>query len=237
VALVAIETATDACGVAVQLDGKLVATASLLRPRQHASELVPLIGSVLERCRLTPADVSVVAVSSGPGSYTGLRIGVSTAKGLAMATGAELVAVPTLEALALSAVVRLSEGDVIAASLDARRGDVYFAAFRHRDGGLEPIVPSQPVSLTEIPEILSDVGGRIGLVGDAAEAVGQELGRWEKPTVVWEDISSSAETVARIGHRMWLRGETSDAASLEPDYLREFVANMPARSAFAKLGF
>ena len=136
--LLALETATDVCSVAVLRDGAVTAQASLHRPRVHAEQLVPLVDNLLERAAVNRADLDAIAVSMGPGSYTGLRIGVSTAKGLAMALDAALIGVPTLEALAASVQPAAATGDVACALLDARRDEVYAAAYEITDDGLAP---------------------------------------------------------------------------------------------------
>ncbi|MEO1077246.1 MAG: tRNA (adenosine(37)-N6)-threonylcarbamoyltransferase complex dimerization subunit type 1 TsaB, partial [Bacteroidota bacterium] len=98
-----IETATDVCSVALLEDDAVLAEASLRLPRQHAARLMPLVRDVLAHTGRATTDLDLVSVSEGPGSYTGLRIGVSTAKGLCLATGAALVGVGSLDALAQTA--------------------------------------------------------------------------------------------------------------------------------------
>src|SRR5690606_13682330 len=133
----AIETATTVCSVALWTDEDVVVEAALYRPRAHAENLVPLIGDVLRYGAIAPRDVDAVAVSAGPGSYTGLRIGASTAKGLVTAVDAELVAVPSLEALASAAADLIGESDMLLAVFGARRDEVFAAAFcKQADGGL-----------------------------------------------------------------------------------------------------
>lgn len=154
--ILAIETATDTCSVAV-LDGDTVtAEAHLHRPRVHAQRLTPLIEDVLRHAGASRDMIDLIAVSRGPGSYTGLRIGMSTAKGRAEATGAALIGVPTLEALAATLTPVAQPGDLVCALLDARRQEVYAAAYdvladeetspddgTSPDGDLDP-APSAP---------------------------------------------------------------------------------------------
>src|SRR5690554_576977 len=112
--LLAIETATNVCSVAVAQSGRLRAEISLSRPRAHAEHLVPMIQDALRYADVRADQLQVVAVSSGPGSYTGLRIGVSTAKGLAEAVEAALVGVPTL--MGLAAQIQTVPGEYVAAA-------------------------------------------------------------------------------------------------------------------------
>jgi tRNA threonylcarbamoyladenosine biosynthesis protein TsaB len=236
VTLLAIETATDVCSVAIHAEGVVIADASLHRPRQHAAHLTPLIGALLDRCDLAPDAIDAVAVSAGPGSYTGLRIGVSTAKGLAMAASADLIGVPTFEALALEAVP-FAKGGAIVTAFDARRASVYLAVYLATPEELEERISAAAVDLEEASALLSELSFPLTLVGDGAPLIADRLNAVEIEHVVLPDVRPSAVSVATLGARRWHRGERSDLASFEPEYLREFVAKTPERSAFEKLGF
>lgn len=122
------ETATDVCAVAVSRDGVLLVEVTLDEPRRHAERLVPMVDEALTSAGVSPADLTAVAVSAGPGSYTGLRIGASTAKGVAFALSIPLVPVPSLQALAAS--VEVPAGTLVVAAFGARRGEVYAQSFR-----------------------------------------------------------------------------------------------------------
>lgn len=231
--LLAIETATDACSIALMDGDEVVADAALYRPRQHAAHLVPLMASLLERCAWQARDLDVIAVSSGPGSYTGLRIGVSTAKGFAMATSAAVVSVPTLEAFAMQSVPAASEGDVILPLFDARRESVYAGAWRVMPNrSLECLIETSAMDATDLEDKLRNLDGTIHLLGEGAPLI-RDIGRGVRRT----DLLPHAATVAWLGKRMFENGIIADLASFEPDYQREFVAKTPSRSAFAKLGF
>ena len=155
--LLALETATDVCSAALMRDGTLTAQASLHRPRVHAEQLAPLIRDLLARAAVDRSALDAVAVSMGPGSYTGLRIGVSTAKGLALAVDAVLIGVPTLEALAASVQPCAELGDVACALLDARRDEVYAAAYRFDDDGLAPFAATSARAVDTLPDWLGAV--------------------------------------------------------------------------------
>lgn len=127
--LLALETADTTCGVAVWHDGGCQAEAHIHRPRVHAARLTPLIEETLAHADVAASQVEAVAVSAGPGSYTGLRIGMSSAKGFAMAVGCPLVTVSTLEAAAHALAPWVLPGDMVVAALDARRNDVFAAAY------------------------------------------------------------------------------------------------------------
>ncbi len=236
--LVAIETSTTLCGAALLVDGEVAVELTLNRPRAHAENLVPLIADSLRFGVLTPADLDAVAVSAGPGSYTGLRIGASTAKGLAVAVDAELVAVPSLEALAFPLRDAIGDSDVLVAAFDARRDEVFAAAFqRAPDGSLGIRMETVAISAGDVAGRLGDVDGTVLLVGDGAAKIAQEWGENGAPARIMSDADAhpTAASVARLGAARLARGETADPTRFEPFYLKDFIAQKPAATAFEKL--
>lgn len=240
--LLAIETATDVCSVALVHGDAVRAELTLNRPRAHAENLVPMIEEALRLGGAAAHDLDGVAVSAGPGSYTGLRIGVSTAKGLALAADAALVAVPTLKALAASAAVQAEEGDYVFALLNARRHERYAAVYR---------IPSPPqlVVHQECTVLATDAladwleipaRARCWLVGEGSpqalpmlDRAGHRSVRLLDPSVV----APSAVRVARLALPQLIDGHTEDIALFEPMYLKSFVAKTPKHSIFEKLSF
>lgn len=246
--LLALETATNTCGAALLADGSVVAEAHVHRPRVHARYLTPLAESVVERSDISMQELTAVAVSMGPGSYTGLRIGVSTAKGLAMATGAPLVGVPTLEALAATVLPYADEEDVICALLDARRDEVYAAAYRVRSAGLQEEeasdtaqevggnaqktadiahlhVHTAPAALHvhELPAWLDAHGERVWLVGNGSAKSVESLQAGHSVQSVPAPASCpSAAWVARCAARRLAHGHRAEADTFEPMYLKAF---------------
>lgn len=243
--LLAIETATTVCSVALWLNGSVAVELTLNRPRAHAENLVPLLADALRYGGLRASDVNVVAVSSGPGSYTGLRIGASTAKGFAAAGDAVLVEVPSLEAIAYGSRGILSEGDVIVAAFDARRDEVFAGAFQVKSSSssenrdFTALRPASAVRTDEAAEWLGDVEGRVVLVGDGGEKLHAALSSAGIAADRQPDSESSprAATVAVLGARRFADGKTVDLARFEPHYLKEFVAKKPSITAFEKLPF
>ena len=244
--LLALETATDVCSVALAYGGNMVAALSLRRPRAHAENLLPLTREALRAGGVRADALEVVAVSMGPGSYTGLRIGVSTAKGLAEAAGAALVGVPTLEALAARLAPQADAGDLVCATLDARRDEVYAAAFRIIDGetsdgeALEPTAETAALPIEELPDWLGASAGRLWLTGDGAPKaapVFRATGRWDVRVLGLDVCAPSAAWVARRAWPRLQRGQTEDLAAFEPFYLKDVVARTPQRSALEKLSF
>ncbi|HYE56861.1 MAG TPA: tRNA (adenosine(37)-N6)-threonylcarbamoyltransferase complex dimerization subunit type 1 TsaB, partial [Rhodothermales bacterium] len=147
--LLALETATDVCAVALlDLDsGRVVAEFALRKAQQHGAKLVPLVDAALTMLDATPQDLHAVAVSAGPGSYTGLRIGASTAKGYGAALGLPLVPVPTLDAIALGALAAVAEGEELLVALPSRRGEVYAGLYTRDDDRLVVEQPATPLAV------------------------------------------------------------------------------------------
>lgn len=231
--LVALETATSTCGVAVLHDDDVVAEAHLHRPRVHAERLTPLIDDVLAHADIPMQDLDAVAVSIGPGSYTGLRIGVSTAKGWALSTDAAFVGVPTLEAYAVQLGPIVSPGDVVCALLDARRDEVYAAAFQRTTDGFVEHAPTTALPVEDLPEWLGSVEGQVWLVGDGAPKSQEVLALRTAPCTVVpaDDLSPSAAWVARRGLQRLEADGPDDVAAVEPLYVKDVHAT-PAPSPF-----
>ena len=205
-----LDTATDVCAVAV-LDGdRVLFEAALDVPRAHGRRLAPLVSEAFAHVGCAPGDLGVVAVSAGPGSYTGLRIGMSTAKGLALATGCAFAAVPTLAALADG-----TSGSV-AVVLPSRRGEVYAAVVRGGAFERAPAALAVPDVSTWLPSDLDALGGP-----------GASRLTSVRPDVARRSLRASGAAVARLGwHRLATRGP-DDPSSAEPLYLKAVAVSQP----------
>jgi len=234
VILLALETATTTCGVAVLHDDDVVAQAHLQRSRVHSERLTPLVEDALRHADVRAAALDAVAVSMGPGSYTGLRIGVSTAKGWALANDAALVGVPTLDAYAAQMRPVAVPGDVVCALLHARRDEVYAGARRAVTGGMETHAPTKALPISALPDWLGAVDGRLWLVGDGAAEAQEALAAVDAPQTMVPagDVPPSAAWVARRGQARLAQNGPDDIASFEPFYVKEVHAT-PAPSPFA----
>ena len=210
-----IETAADVCAVAL-LDGDAVLVASSVWvPRAHGRRLAPLVAEALAHAGRAPADLDLVAVSAGPGSYTGLRIGMATAKGLCLATGAGLAAVPTLRALADGA------GGAVVVALPSRRGEVYAAVY---DGEAKVRAPTA-LALDDLADWLPPAPpGGLGLGGPGAGRVAEAA-----PERAWRRVALApdAVAVARRGQADARAGRLADVAAAEPAYLKPVAAVRP----------
>jgi len=192
----------------------------------RASGVLADAAALLEAEGLTPADVDVIAASLGPGSFTGLRVGLATAKGLAWAAGAQLVGVSSLETLA--AGVPDTDG-LIAPVLDARRGEVYGALFRGRTRLLPDSVAPPEAWATRLAEAAGDEP--LVLVGDGLarypEALSAALGARLLPPPEGTPDHPSPAALARLAREQLLAGRTLDPATALPNYVRSHGAVPP----------
>jgi tRNA threonylcarbamoyladenosine biosynthesis protein TsaB len=196
--------------------------------RAHAEMILPLIESILSKARITAADLSGIAVSIGPGSFTGLRIGLATVKGIAYDRGLPVVGISTL--LANAARVTGFEG-LICSLLDARKGEVYFAIFRRSSETLSRLASEAVVSIAaaidSIRENYCRDGASLLFIGDGVKAH-EKLLRSIFGTKVrlsaGANYSSVASQVAQLGRRQMLAKSVDDVGTLVPVYLRRPTA-------------
>jgi tRNA threonylcarbamoyladenosine biosynthesis protein TsaB len=223
VTVLGIETATAVCGAALVRDGTVLALREVRERYVHAERLLLLVEEVLAEGRLAPNDLTAVAVSAGPGSFTGLRIGVSTAKGVVYATGAALVGVPTLEALAARCLsMPGSRPEWILAALDARRDEVYAQLFRVHNGCLQTEAGVRDLAASALGGYVS--GRNVLITGDGADKVAVALQAAGDtfalaPTALRD---CTAAQVALLGERMARAGAHADPVTMEPHYIKEF---------------
>ena len=163
--VLALETSAKACSAAVTEDGRVLASAFQCTGLTHSRTLMPMVEAMLKNAELVLADCDAVAVANGPGSFTGIRIGVSAAKGLAFSIEKPAVGVSTLEAMARN--VAMVDGLVVCA-MDARRQQVYNALFEAKDGSLTRLTPDRAIALAELAEELKGNSRPITVVGDGA---------------------------------------------------------------------
>lgn len=233
--LLALETATDVCSVALFAGETLCFEAILQRGRVHAEQLVPLIANALERCEWQAAELDAVAVSMGPGSYTGLRVGVSTAKGLVEATGARLIGVPTLEALAASVIPFAEPHDLVVPLLNSRRTEVYAAIYRITpDATLHPLAAPAALEAASVPEWLLSIEAshHMWLVGEGVQRVSAHLPEDSTTLRLLDPAQHSLRAfwVGWLGLARYRIERFEKVATFEPFYLKDFMAK-PYRHA------
>jgi len=223
--ILGIETATWTASVGVTRDGHPVAERTQHSESSHAPTILLLIDDALRAAGIAVADLGAIAVSTGPGSFTGLRIGLSTAKGLAYACKTPIVAVPTLTALARAAGPR--EGPVCPV-LDARKGEVYAACFRWCDGRLEQTAAERTIAPAQLARLVTPP---CTLIGDAVDVYGEVLRRLfgARATLLSvTQVAPSGVVVAQLGHELLACGGDSALAALEPHYVRASEAELKA---------
>ena len=166
--ILALESSAKAASAAVSKDGKLLAMEFQNNGLTHSRTLLPMTELVMERSGLTYRELDAIAVSHGPGSFTGIRIGVSTVKGLCWGTEKPAIGVSTLEAMAWNAECAPA-GSIICCAMDARRNQIYNALFEFVDGAPYRLTDDRPIALEELTESLKRYEKPIFVLGDGAE--------------------------------------------------------------------
>lgn len=231
--LLSLETSSPVCSVALHdaSDGRLIGQSELRLEKSHSTHLTILIQQLLENTGHTSADLAAVAVSDGPGSYTGLRIGAAAAKGLCFALDIPLVAVSTLGALAaqMAAVTANAEEILFCPMLDARRMEVYTALYAH--DGRKVLAPT-PLILT--PEALAEqlAHRRLLCFGNGA-AKFRPLVAGQPNARFLAGIEPSAVSVGALAVEVFRRQEFQDVAYYEPFYLKEVYTTTPKQLSLA----
>ena len=225
--VLAIETATVRCSAAVVSGERTLAERSLAIPRAHSEKLLTLVDEALSASGLTLAGVDAVCVSIGPGSFTGLRIGLSVAKGLAFASSKPLIAVPTLEAIAWNAGRSGGAPATILPMIDARREDVYCAVYHYDGSLLSERAGTRSVGLPEIAGLVGDTAP-VTVAGDGSVKFSRYLlscpSGYRAKFILTDlpDGGVSASAVGVLGARALGAGRVSDLADLEPLYVKDF---------------
>jgi tRNA threonylcarbamoyladenosine biosynthesis protein TsaB len=224
--ILGLETSSVVCSIGLTNERGFSVERSLIDPHIHSEKLLTLIGDVLRRSELSLQNIDAVAVSLGPGSFTGLRIGLSTAKGLCYSLDRPLIAVPTFDSVARLAWEDKRESTRITIALDAKQGEFYIATQERKERG-SPLLT---------------VVGVLGPDEVRARESGGEPATWitdRTDVVLSADLPSSrvldyilfcgGKTVAGIGLEKYRRQEFADLLSVEPMYLKEFIVKQAIR--------
>lgn len=216
--ILCIETSSTMCSVCITENDKVIASKELNSGYSHAENLHVFIEDVLKEANLTVKQISAVAVSKGPGSYTGLRIGVSSAKGLCYALQIPLISIDTLQSMAY-AVAQTKQDDILfCPMLDARRMEVYCAVY---DKNLETILPVNALVLDETTIEVFNLNKPVCFFGDGmtkAKSLLQSKGH----TLFIEDIFPSSLSMTALSFKKFTAKQLEDVAYFEPFYLKEF---------------
>lgn len=216
-----IETSTAVLSVALSENGTVVASRECREPRLQASLTAPLVKEVLDSKGLAALDCDAICVGKGPGSYTGLRVGVSTAKGLAFGAGLPLIAIGSLDILAQAAI---DGNHTVIPMIDARRMEVYTAVFSPAGEQLLP-VEAKIIGPDSFAEYLEK--GPVLFIGDGALKCKDVI---THPNASFSEAWPIASNMASLAEKAFNEGRFEDLAYFEPFYLKDFVATVSRKS-------
>ncbi|WP_247232805.1 tRNA (adenosine(37)-N6)-threonylcarbamoyltransferase complex dimerization subunit type 1 TsaB [Telluribacter sp. SYSU D00476] len=224
--ILSIDTSTRGCSVALHQNGEALLSYELNTDRSSSSMLTTLMHSAVEHAGFTLHDLDAVAVAKGPGSYTGLRVGVSTAKGLCYALDKPLIAINTLEAMAAQLRAFYTEEVLLCPMIDARRMEVYCAVYVHTLTAVQPTqaLIIQPDSFAELLQ-----AHPIVFFGDGAAKCKPVLGTHPNARFIAELVEPSARTIGQLATGAFQQGQFEDVATFEPYYLKDFVTTQPRK--------
>lgn len=214
--ILGIEAAAKVAGAALWRDGQIISEEMVNGMLTHSETLMPMIDRVMKSVSVEPEALTAIALSAGPGSFTGLRIGAATAKGLALGLDIPLVPLSTLEALAYQAA--LAPGRIVP-MMDARRGQVYTAVYRWENDRLQTIWEPEAVTVETLRERLTAEAEPAVLVGDGAALYAERL----RPAVLApaHRMHASAAAVAALGAWRYSEGLHISGDALQIEYLRK----------------
>jgi tRNA threonylcarbamoyl adenosine modification protein YeaZ len=215
--VVALETSTRRASVAVRF-GSRIAEALLESDRAHASDLLPALDRLVTGSGGRPRELTAVCVGTGPGSYTGLRVGIATSLGLARASGAVVLGVPSGETLCFG---ECAPGQSMVLLLDARSGEIYYAKYRRGEDEVLVLDPPRVVKPAEVGPLVT---GDLPIFGDESVATAAGLDAAARSRLR-TDLAPRAAVLLDLGARRIARGITTPLDRLEPLYLRAFAAS------------
>lgn len=224
--LLSIETSTQVCSVAIHQQGELVAFREMREPRSAASQLAPMIDAIMIESNTQPTMLGAVVVAAGPGSYTGLRIGVATAKGICFALNLPFIAVNTLDLVAQQGKELISnKASLLCPMLDARRMEVYCKLV---DFNLDEVEPTQAkiIEATSFNEYLEK--NPIYFIGEGATKCREIIEHTNANFL--DDVIPNAAHLGKMGYSKWMQQDFEDTATFEPFYLKDFLIRKPTAS-------
>ncbi|ELM3615077.1 tRNA (adenosine(37)-N6)-threonylcarbamoyltransferase complex dimerization subunit type 1 TsaB [Aeromonas sobria] len=227
--ILAVDTATEACSAAL-LVGDTLFSRWEEAPRDHTRKILPMVQAVLEDAGISLSDLDAIAFGRGPGSFTGVRIGISVAQGLAFGVGVPLIGISTLAAMAQGAY-RLDGAEQVLTAIDARMNEVYFGRYELIDGRMQLVgdeVVSDPAALVDAR---GKQAGPVTCVGTGFETYGETLSALADELAVSQVRFPAAEDMLPLARAAWLAGEAVPVEQATPVYLRDKVTwkKLPGR--------
>ena len=218
--ILGIDSSGLVASVAVVEDGQMLAEYTINYKKTHSQTLVPMLDEIKNMTELDLKSIDAIAVAAGPGSFTGLRIGSATAKGLGLALKKPLIPVPTLDGLAMNV---WGTAKLVCPIMDARREQVYTGLYRFVNGGLTVIRNGSPMAVTELAAVLNGMGEAVLLLGDGVPVYKEVL---DKELDVEHEYApphmsrQRAGALAVLAMEYFGKGRTETAAEHKPEYLR-----------------
>ena len=221
-----IETSENVCSVVLTKDNKIISIKEDSEGRNHARLVAVFVDDILKENKIKPQELDAIAVSKGPGSYTGLRIGVSFAKGLSYGLDIPLISVGTLEALA-NAGIKKHKNTLICPMIDARRMEVYTSVYNQE---LEELQKISAVIITEEFNASLLKENKLVFCGSGSEKSMEVL---KHENIIYDfEIKPSAKNMIEISANKYAAKEFEDSAYFEPFYLKDFIAIKPKNKVF-----
>lgn len=214
-----IETSTAVCSAALEIDGKIAASRRSEADRSHAAITAVFCDEILKESGLKVSDLDAVCISDGPGSYTGLRVGLSTAKGLCFGGGIKLLSVSSLDVLAAMAPMSYEH---IVPMIDARRMEVYTAVY-DSNGTRQSDIEAMIIE----PGSFADIAENAVFIGDGALKCRESIGKG-----AFIEAFPDASAMTALAEKEYAAGNFRDVAYFEPFYLKEFVATTSKKKLF-----
>jgi tRNA threonylcarbamoyladenosine biosynthesis protein TsaB len=223
--ILSIDTSTKVCSVALHQSGKLVALSELFTEKSHSGLLTVLCEQVVSQAGFSLNQIDAIAVAKGPGSYTGLRIGVSTAKGFCFALDKPLISVNSLEAMAYQLKDFYPRNTFLCPMIDARRMEVYCLLMNHSMKVIEE-TNAKIIDESSFATILNN--SPIVFFGDGAAKCNETLNH---PNAIFPatEIYPSAKTIGILASEYFEKGQTENVVTFEPFYLKDFVGTTPKK--------
>jgi tRNA threonylcarbamoyladenosine biosynthesis protein TsaB len=225
-----IESSTNICSVSIARKGTILGIKESRDEKSHASLLTVFISELLAQLQIDFSNLDAVAVSKGPGSYTGLRIGVSAAKGIAYGAGIKLIGIPTLQAMAFGVTqkipaIRSGKNTLLCPMIDARRMEVFTALYTPANN-LYKEISAEIIH----PGIFSDILKKkeIWFFGNGSEKC-KDVIRHPNARFI-EGIEPSSSWIAKLADKAFQNGQFEDIAYFEPFYLKDFIATIPRKN-------
>lgn len=232
--ILGIESSSLVASVAVVTDDILTAEYTVNFKKTHSQTLLPMIDQVMNMLEMEPAEIDAIAVAGGPGSFTGLRIGGATAKGLGLALKKPLIHVPTVDAMAYNL---WGSRALVCPIMDARRNQVYTGLY-HVERELETVKPQCAMDMGELIGELNDRGEPVIFLGDGVAVCRGQIEEQMKTEFSFAPASHNrqrAASVAALGMEYYKRGMSEAAADFAPDYLRKSQAEREREEKYGQM--